>query len=506
MKKLLAILLAMLMLVSCFTLFACDNGNSGNNNVDPNTPSEDTPDEPTEEDMKVTLSDATLDIPANAKEICNNTTFTIFAPLPNGVDRFIAEEPNGTPVVDAIYNRNLAVMDELGITIAGTMMNHYTNDQAQGIIDDKISGTHSFDVAAIHTTSACAALIMADAALSFDYLTYCDLSKPWWNQGLQEAASIFGQNFFATGSICKDIYTYPSCLLFNKDLAEENDLPDLYELVRNGEWTIDKLIEVTKNFSQDLDGDGLVSLPGDLVAITSDDYAFMNFWYGAFRQSTVEKGENEQPTIVADSARMTTVIEKLNTLFNTGRRGHIYPMKERYKGDPYITAFAEGRVLFYVGSLNSATWIREYDINFGIIPLPKLDSNQEKYGAWMDPWHLTLTVPADHREPEKCSIILETLAYHSYHKVYPAVVEQTIFGTGTRDTESLEMIQEYIYPNTFFDFGYLFDSNGIGYSHLIKELVPYNSTDIASFIAGRRATVETHFADLYDKMLEISAS
>ena len=44
-------------------------------------------------------------------------------------------------------------------------------------------------------------------------------------------------------------------MFYNQKLADEYKLPDLYELVRSGSWTLPKYFEITKNVTTDLNGD-----------------------------------------------------------------------------------------------------------------------------------------------------------------------------------------------------------------------------------------------------------
>ena len=177
-------------------------------------------------------------------------------------------------------------------------------------------------------------------------------------------------------------------------------------------------------------------------------------------------------------------------------------MSDRIDGDDeWNRAFAEGRVLFQVCIVSNAVGLRSHDINFGILPLPKLNSDQERYGSWVDPWGLILCVPSDCDNTERTGAILEAMSYHSYHMLYPAIIQQSIYGSGARDMESIEML-EIIYDNMFFDFGFVFDGNGNGYGDIMRTLVPDNSTDISSYIATKRNQVEDHFSNLYEKMLD----
>ena len=496
MKKIAALLLA---LVLAFSLVAC--GGEKDKKKDDGKEKEDKKDEKTEQsdesedkEMKVVLSDEQMNLPEDAKSIVGGGTFTIFAPTPYGIEKFVSEAPNGTPLNDSIYYRNLKIQDELGVEIKAIDYAYYTHNQSEKIIDSVLNGDHGFDCAAIHSQSACAALVIANAVLSFDLLEYCDLSKPWWNQGFRDACALNGEDFFAVSSACHGFYTSASCILFNKSIAAEIGMEDPYELVRKKQWTVDKLIQLTKNFSEDLNSDGMYDY-NDKLAIISNDWSHMNYFYGAFHQPTVLRNENNELEYNVNTQRMSTCLQKLNDLFHTGRRGVIYDM---YNPENYTAAFAEGRVLFSVAGVGTATGLRDYDISFGILPLPMLDETQEEYGTWVDPWHLTLCVPIDSEKPERTGIILEALAYHSYYYVYPALIEQSIFGTGTRDVESLEMLTKYIYPNVFYDFGYIYDGYGKGYSDLIRKLIPDGSSDMSSFIQERKSIAENHFNSLYD--------
>ncbi len=501
MRRFLTILLALMLILSCFAFTACKG--------DDKSQGKDTPannDNKNEEELDIENigdiivdKEATLDLPEGLNY--DGYVCKVFAPEPYGPGAFYTEALNDTPVNDALFNRNLAMEDTLGVKIEAISLDTYAHTQSQQFIDEILAGNHSFDFAAVHSTSACAALIMANAVLSFDNLEYVDFSKPWWDSGLAETCSVMGENYFALSPMCRGYYNNTSCMLFNKDLAAEAELPDLYEIVRKGEWTVDKVIELTRNFSADLNNDGMYNNE-DKLAIISDDTAYMNFWLGAFRQSTIIKGENDEPTIAANSSRMGNAIEKLNQLFHTGRRGIVYDMSERTDGDDeWLAAFAEGRVLFKICIVSNAVGLRSHDINFGILPLPKLNSDQERYGSWVDPWGLLLCVPSDCEDTERTGAILEAMSYHSYHLLYPAIIQQSIYGSGARDMDSIEML-EIIYDNMFFDFGFVFDAHGNGYGDIMRTLVPENSTDISSYIAGKRNQVEDHFSELYEKMLD----
>ena len=48
----------------------------------------------------------------------------------------------------------------------------------------------------------------------------------------------------------------PFCMFVNKAMLADHGFDDMYHTVREGKWTIDKLIEMTATVSGDLNGDG----------------------------------------------------------------------------------------------------------------------------------------------------------------------------------------------------------------------------------------------------------
>ena len=68
------------------------------------------------------------------------------------------------------------------------------------------------------------------------------MSNPCWDVVGNSCLEVNGKMYFAMGdiNITDNDATYST--LFNKEIiAEFPDMPDLYELVEEGSWTLDKL-------------------------------------------------------------------------------------------------------------------------------------------------------------------------------------------------------------------------------------------------------------------------
>jgi ABC-type glycerol-3-phosphate transport system substrate-binding protein len=53
-------------------------------------------------------------------------------------------------------------------------------------------------------------------------------------------------------------------MIFNKALLRDHGLENPYEIVKKGEWTFEKLIEMSKDIAKDLNGDGTMYIKDDL--------------------------------------------------------------------------------------------------------------------------------------------------------------------------------------------------------------------------------------------------
>jgi len=64
---------------------------------------------------------------------------------------------------------------------------------------------------------------------------------------------------------------YLYCMYYNKTLAANQKVGDLYALVDAGQWTHDKLAEISAETSEDVDGDGSMTEADRFAIISGGD-------------------------------------------------------------------------------------------------------------------------------------------------------------------------------------------------------------------------------------------
>lgn len=99
---------------------------------------------------------------------------------------------------------------------------------------------------------------LAGHYLDLNSLENVNLSKHYWNQDYNEMMTFTSENlqFVATSPIAISIFRRGYITIFNRDLFSDHRIPDLYEAVFNGDWTLDYQYSLIKDIYVDSDGDG----------------------------------------------------------------------------------------------------------------------------------------------------------------------------------------------------------------------------------------------------------
>ncbi|MCL2776025.1 MAG: hypothetical protein FWD71_22170, partial [Oscillospiraceae bacterium] len=131
---------------------------------------------------------------------------------------------------------------------------------------------------------------------------------------------------------------------------------------------------------------------------------------------------------------------------------------------------------------------RGMDANFGIVPLPKYDENQDKYYSVVNAWsNALLGVPKSAADLDRVSIILEAMAAESRYTVQPAYYDIVLQRKYTRDDESQEML-DIIFGSKLYDIGAVYSFGNV-FADFIS-LCNKSNTDVASYYDKNSAKMQ----------------
>ncbi|MBQ8523305.1 MAG: hypothetical protein IJ457_01625 [Clostridia bacterium] len=364
------------------------------------------------------------------------------------------EEVTGNLENDALYNRMREIEEIFGITYAYDICTGENHDASPSLeVMDKVetdvmSGLGTYDLA--HSNIMVGGQVMLGNSLlqPVEGFAALDFSRSWWINDIENQFGIGGHLYFLTGKIVTDHYVDPACLLFNKELAENYNIEDLYALVKSGEWTFDKMIEVSS----------VIPAKSGTYRLGLGNYECgLSLYFGAgFSLSDVdEDGNITLPATLGNDN--IDFIDKVATAIDDNSTYFVDKRVENAEAP----SFEEGEVLFSTDSMGGVSYYREKDVEFGILPMPKRDTDQKDYISYSHAMSVcSYTVSKVAKDPEKSAVIAEAMAALSEKYLEPAYYEKALKGRGTYDTESREML-DLIYAAKKVDYAATYQWGGI---------------------------------------------
>ncbi len=370
-------------------------------------------------------------------------------------DQYVDRESlTGDILDDAIYERNRKIEDDYNIKIVPTIFSHDVYSGAELLKKSVAASDNSVDLA-FNNSAQSTALALGGYLSELGSLPEVDLAQPWWDKGSIESLSVGGKNYFAANSLCILTDNLTSVIFFNRDLAKDYGLGDLYETVRAGKWTYPAMYEMSKAVSSDLNGSGTPD-DKDRYGLLADS-ALMTEGICDCGELILEKNSSDLPEIAIGSPKSEEMAE---FFYNMLADRENVMVCERYQSeysnvwnDLLYPSFMEGRGLFLIGFTQCVLYFRGSEVNYGILPRPKFDESQERYYSHVSYfWADMVNVPSAVTDPECCGLILEALAAESLKSVTTASYEVTIVNKQLRDEESKEML-ELANGSRIYDFG-----------------------------------------------------
>ena len=380
---------------------------------------------------------------------------------------YFSEELNGDQLNDAVYARLKAVEEQLNLKITEECIG-ICNDVLPLLKKTVAAGLKAHDLVLTHTAVDLGAIASQNLVHDWNKVQSIDPSGTYWNRDINQTMNIRGKQPYISNAF--NIAEFMA-ILFNKQMIKDYSLEDPYELVKANKWTIDKMTEMARQAVKDLDGDGKFDKSDQYGFAAPLDWHMKSFNIG-FNQPLVEKDENGIMQYVFMTERMGVIVEKMHRLLYEGNTSFTWPYAT-YQGGIVVPMFDEGRVLFMLQWMAFAEHYREANVEYGILPHPKLDEAQQNYRAFNSAGYSA--IPLIVEDTELVGKVVELLGYWGYYSVIPAYKNVLLTQKVSRDYESADML-DIIFSNLQIDL-----ANSYGYMEQICDLMQAKSTDLASY-------------------------
>ncbi len=480
-KKLTTILLLIAMLLP---LASCGNGGKdsdtetqGNVSAESDTTGADTA------ESETTRADYPDDLP---EKDFGGKTYTV---LGEGMSvYFHADELNGEVLNDALYNRDVKVGERFNakIALSETADAQATIDTAKASVqagEDEYAAVVSF---VIYMGMAVTNNIFQPVS----DLPYINLNQPWWSASNLTDLTYRGKTFLVMGDFDMSGLSQTKCMFYNKDLAESFGLPNIYETVRNGQWTKDKINELCEGTYVDVNGDGQKDA-GDQYGYAVDSKGDFNGLLWAFGKRLFEQQSDGTYKDVYYDEKLVSIVEWCYDIKNN----HDYTWTDSEWNTGYNMFMLE-KTLIANGYISMTQWgMRDLEADYAILPCPKWDEAQQNYYTYVEGSHSIAGVLTTAQDKEFVGCIMEALNAESWKTVRPAYYDSCLKYKGARDEDSVEML-DILMDGRLFDFGYVYGGWGAAFwlQYCIND---ENSTDITSYYEKKKNEWNTYMDKVF---------
>ncbi len=294
------------------------------------------------------------------------------------------------------------------------------------------------------------------------YTLGIDFTQEWWDQnyvrqmtfknsaGTDCMYSIVGDFSFSASNLAH-------ALMFNKNLYEtsvQQELGyDIYQLVRDGKWTMDVFAEMITVAKKEVSGNTEIKYSeGDILGWATTTHATHGLHAASGLAMFANNDGKLDMVMKADSAQWVTVMDKAIEMWNiVGRETTGYANG--------VAALLSGNTLFYsdiIAKLEQDD-VKASSTAIGLVPYPKYSESQKNYGHYVDNHLMAYFVPTSVIEIEQLGDFFTIYAAHSTALVRPAWIDAYAYDF-CGDADSAEML-DIILDSRTYDPGYLIFSN-----------------------------------------------
>ncbi|MBR6808270.1 MAG: extracellular solute-binding protein [Clostridia bacterium] len=393
----------------------------------------------------------------------------------------------GDTVNDALYYRQRDIEEKFDVEFCNYVPESVDGEEVHPVVDsvriDVMAGTHAYNAGYGTPVAVCQPLLQVGALTAVNDFEGIDLSRRWWTSTLYDTYTIGGDVYFLNGAIVTSNYTDANAVLFNRQIAEEYGISEFYSHVKDGTWTFDKMFELAGYVPTNEYGTGIYryATPDGIAVLYANGYSVTKFDSDGMPcvpeslPRELDDFSTRFSAIFGDDTQ--TAHTKIYMSSSTAEN-----FEDKYGYDDAYEMFASSKILFYFTTTGEAADLREEDVDFGILPLPKGSVSQDDYVSYAEPWEtFNVFVPKSGVDTEMTGVILEAMAALGLRYIKGAYYDNLLQGRSTYDSDSREML-DIIYETKVYDLvSVIEESDGSSmYSAVLRGAIQETNQGIAT--------------------------
>lgn len=379
-----------------------------------------------------------------------NTTLNIFADE-GQKKQYYAEDLTGDIVNDALYERERTVEERLGVKLEWIFAKGAWGNReqfAQTVEQSVNAGSQDYDLVVAYNLTP---PVMAIKGIleNLNEMKYIEPEQPWWPQSFVEQAVYDGKLYCLAESTSRGVLRNMPAVFYNKTLTEQYGMNDLLQLALDGKWTLDKLGELIKGTYRDLNGNNTADAE-DQFGLSVGTAPWLDAFYYGSGLTITKINEEGKPELTLGEEKVQAYIDKILPFLYEAP--DVLPVDAKQ-----YQMFKSSRAVFYVSTVAITDQLRDVDITYGVMPIPKFDEKQEAYHTTMANTHDVWCIPTGGKNTEAAGAAIEAISSGSFRQVYPAYYETALKVKYAPDDE-IAQVYDMIRDGVMFDFGYIYSN------------------------------------------------
>lgn len=352
-----------------------------------------------------------------------------------------------------------------------------------------LGGLREYDMIVPHPTKFLASMMSSGMMQDLGDCAHIDLSKPWWNQSVVENYTIKDKLFFGVSDFNLNKRGF-SVIIVNMERFGALFDDDLYSVIDEGKWTVDRMKEYAVIAAEPSDNPTEAVYGLSVISVSG--------LYYAFGETLLKRNDAGDLELKWDVDRCSAIAEKIYGLVIGD-----HCLQDKYYNNTFVNsdtwaALSGGRLLMMSIDIGAhGHMLRNLDYETAYAPPPKYDEAQASYhqicGAGF------VGIPNDAKDLEMSALILEALNWHSYYNFRPAYFDtymSYIVSKNEHDYKVLEMVLD----NTVYDLGFTLDSagttTGLALGMFDTVVCENLSTNVASYIETNEKAANNAFQNI----------
>ncbi|MCQ2428154.1 MAG: hypothetical protein MJ137_07130 [Clostridia bacterium] len=359
---------------------------------------------------------------------------------------------SGDMLKSALFNRIATLEDRLGVKLVFNMENgNWSNrDAFMTKVESSVKdGSGEYDLVIAYNLNP---PVMATKGLlaNLSDAKHLDFSNPWYASDFADTVSIDGKIYFSINNSDYGSVRNMACVMFDKTLTGSHSISDaeLYKMVLDQKWTLEELTKLIDGTYEEANGNNTPDY-GDIYGLGVVDVARLDSFFYGFGLQIIGKQADGSLVMKLDDEKNQNVLEAINKLLH--HNDNVFsPDQSMY------AMFKSHQAMFYVTPI--AIVDQKLDFDFGVMPSPKLDADQNAYRTYISNTHESICIPVGTKTYDMTTDVIECFNSEAYRSIAPVYFETMLKYRYSSD-DSASQVYDIIRKGVVLDFGYMFGNS-----------------------------------------------